>query len=202
MSDIAAKKHRKYPLNSISDHLPAIEIFFLNCANFSVLFFVFCTVLINKCQYVKQANPDWVAVTRIFSYKYVQIFGAVLFRIGLTINGGCSFFVPETYILHVPDSCRFLNCSVSISIFCHVVRQSWPNHMAEYGNGREGGGGPFMCRYLEFMYVKSVISIDWHWHWQTESHLVEDLWTRNCLSRPPPLQPLSQSGCLCNGPNR
>ena len=37
--------------------------------------------------------------------------------------------------------------------------------MAEYGNGREEGGGeggPFMCRYLEFMYIKNVISIDWH----------------------------------------
>ena len=30
--------------------------------------------------------------------------------------------------------------------------------MAEYGNGREEGGGegdPFMCRYLEFMFIKS-----------------------------------------------
>ena len=55
-------------------------------------------------------------------------------------------FVPQTYLLHIPDSCRFLYCSVSISIFCHVVWQSWPNHMAEYGNGREeggGGGGPY-----------------------------------------------------------
>ena len=64
----------------------------------------------------------------------------------LLLPGTLSFFVPEMFLLHVPDSCRFLNCSVSISIFCHVVWQSWPNHMAEYGNGREeekGGGGPF-----------------------------------------------------------
>ena len=26
------------------------------------------------------------------------------------------------------------------ALFCHVVWQSWPNHMAEYGNVREGGG--------------------------------------------------------------
>ena len=62
---------------------------------------------------------------------------------------------------------------------------TWRN--MEMGEKKVGGkGGPFMCRYLEFIYIESVISIDWHWHWQTESHLVEDLWTRNCL-RPPPI---------------
>ena len=76
-------------------------------------------------------------------------------------------FVPETYILHLPDSCRFLNCSVSISIFCHVVWQSWPNHMAEYGNGRELLKQE--CgRYLENMYVKSVPSIGYFLFWVLE----------------------------------
>ena len=46
------------------------------------------------------------------------------------IKSGYMFFVLETYLLHLSDSCRFLNCSVSISIFCHVVWHSWPNHMA------------------------------------------------------------------------
>ena len=79
------------------------------------------------------------------------------------------FFVPETYILHLPDSCRFINCSVSISIFCHVVWQSWPNHMAEYWKWQNmemaencwsrnvGGTG-----YLVNMYVKSVPSIGYY----------------------------------------
>ena len=32
----------------------------------------------------------------------------------------------------------------------------------EMAEKKGGEGGPFMCRYLEFIYVKSVISIDWH----------------------------------------
>ena len=47
-------------------------------------------------------------------------------------NSNFKLFVQETYLLYLSDSCRCLNCSVSTSIFCHVVWQSWPNHMAEY----------------------------------------------------------------------
>ena len=69
-------------------------------------------------------------------------------------------FLYQTYISYLSDSCRFINCSVSISIFCHVVWQSWPTNMAEYGNGRELLKQE--CgRYLVNMQVCKICTLHW-----------------------------------------
>ena len=66
------------------------------------------------------------------------------------------------YCRYLSDSCRFLNCSVSISTFCHVVWQSWPNNMAEYG---------YTNLYIQIIHRGRSLWHDIHYinniHWQS-----------------------------------
>ena len=70
--------------------------------------------------------------------------------------------------MHLPDSCRFLNCSVSISTYSAMMFGS--NGQTTWQNMEMGGGGDTVSppppnshvecgRYLENMYAKTVPSI-------------------------------------------
>ena len=144
-----------------------------------------CNRLTERRRSLRIHSPDFystrpTAIPLTLKSRYVPVQELKLHRYG-TYGVQRIFFVPETYILHVKDSCRFLNCSVSISIFCHVVCPSWPKHMAE----KEGGGLSCVGTLSLCMFVLSSLTGIDNWHWQTERHLVEDLWTRNCLRHPP-----------------